>query len=81
MSLEKDQNKKIGLAPVKIGEIVPSIILRDRNFSFDSESNSSFGATLMKLNTELGEYFKSPTKKGMLVTKIKKESSGDISIK
>ena len=51
---------------------------RVRNFNFDSESNSLFfGATLMKLNTELGDYFKSPTKKGMLITKIKKESSSE----
>jgi membrane-associated protease RseP (regulator of RpoE activity) len=51
---------------------------RAKHFNFNFGRNKSFfGATLMKLNTELGEYFKSPTKKGMLVTKVKKESSSE----
>ena len=50
---------------------------RAGNFNFDFGRNQSFfGATLMKLNTELGEYFKSPTKKGMLITKVRGESAG-----
>jgi len=54
-------------------------VMRDGEFNFDffGMHQTFFGATLMELSGELGDYFKSPTKGGMLVSKIEKGSSAE----
>lgn len=48
------------------------------NFKFILKSNKpKLGLQLIELNPELGEYFQSPTKKGMLVKKVEKDSPAD----
>jgi len=54
-------------------------VMRDDEFNFDffGMHQTFLGATLMELNGELGDYFKSPTKGGMLVSKIEKGSTAE----
>ena len=54
-------------------------VMRDGEFNFDffGMHQTFFGATMMELSGELGDYFKSPTKGGMLVSKIEKGSSAE----
>ena len=47
-------------------------------FPFSVNMNrAKIGVQLIELNHELGEYFGSPTKKGMLVKKVEKDSPGE----
>jgi len=49
-----------------------------KGFPFTTHMNrAKIGVELIELNPELGEYFGSPTKKGMLVKKVQKDSPGD----